>query len=185
MRLRLMAIVVVAMSLFGARSALAQESGAVGVTMGFPASIGVIWHVTDKVAIRPELSFAHASTESAATGPIDIVTSTESDSVQFGVSALFYLQKRDSLRTYVTPRYSYASSESSAAGPLAGLTLEIESREHSFGGSFGAQYNLGERFAVFGEIGLIYTSIETTGLTLDREGSAFGTRSGVGVTLYF
>ena len=42
-------------------TASAQGAGKTGVTMGYPASIGVIWHASDKVAIRPELSLIGGS----------------------------------------------------------------------------------------------------------------------------
>ena len=38
-------------------SANAQEQGQTGIAMGYPSSIGVIWHATDNLAIRPEVSF--------------------------------------------------------------------------------------------------------------------------------
>ena len=42
--------------------AAAQERGDVGVFMGYP-SLGLIWQVSDKVALRPEISFDVSSTE--------------------------------------------------------------------------------------------------------------------------
>ena len=42
---------------FLANTASAQDTPKLGVTMGYP-SIGVIWHVTDGVALRPEVSVA-------------------------------------------------------------------------------------------------------------------------------
>ena len=34
--------------------------------MGYPSSVGFVYHVTDKIAIRPELNIAQASTETTA-----------------------------------------------------------------------------------------------------------------------
>ena len=39
----------------GMGSANAQDNPRVGLTMGYPTSIGVLWHVTDRIAIRPEI----------------------------------------------------------------------------------------------------------------------------------
>jgi uncharacterized protein YigE (DUF2233 family) len=58
---------------------------------------------------------------------------------------------------------------------------------------FGAQYSLSRRFAAFGEVGVSYarqsgTSTTTIGALTNRitsKGNAFGTRTGVGVILYF
>ena len=37
-----------------AAPAAAQEKGNVGITMGFPASVGLLWHATEKIAVRPD-----------------------------------------------------------------------------------------------------------------------------------
>ena len=47
-------------------NALAQDAGQVGVLLGFPSAVGVIWHVTDNIAVRPEVSFSTGSTENPA-----------------------------------------------------------------------------------------------------------------------
>ena len=51
----------------GGTSADAQEKGKTGVTLGYPASIGLLWHVTDRIAIRPEFSFAFTSNDVTTT----------------------------------------------------------------------------------------------------------------------
>src|SRR3954463_7334541 len=88
-------------------TAAAQESGRVGITMGFPASIGVIFHVTDSIAVRPEFAFNHTSTESTS------FTST-SWTYGTGVSALFYLHAFDRVRPYVSPRFAYTRGDASS-----------------------------------------------------------------------
>ena len=99
--------------------------------MGYPASVGVIWQVNDRVALRPELNVQKASGESTSTiaislssvVPGSVVSVTTSDSWQFsaGVSALFYLSTHDALRTYVSPRWAYtrtSNNSSSSTYPL-------------------------------------------------------------------
>ena len=49
-------------SLLCVRAASAQERS-FGVTMGYPASIGVLWHMSEAVAVRPEFSFDFFSSE--------------------------------------------------------------------------------------------------------------------------
>ena len=94
--------------------------------MGYPASVGVVWHVADRVAVRPEISLSQTSTTLTSTttltvpfgGPIQtIVTQSTSDAttVGAGVSGLFFLWKREGLGTYLTPRYSYGRLTSTSA----------------------------------------------------------------------
>src|SRR4030088_2665279 len=41
----------------------AQDTPRVGISMGYPAAIGVIWQITDGLALRPEISVQKSSTE--------------------------------------------------------------------------------------------------------------------------
>ena len=173
----------------------AQEQGKVGITMGFPQSVGVLWHVSEKVAVRPELSFSWNSSDSGT-------TESDHDVFATGISALFYLRKWDNLSTYISPRYSFGRASGTSASTDDGLSGDSEqtSRNHLFSGSFGAQYWMSPRFSVFGEIGLGYqrTSGESSFslpagidpppfIELERESSArsVATRSAVGVAFYF
>ena len=62
---RLRAAVLVLPVLFVAQSAaLAQDKGDVGISMGYPVAVGVVFHLTDSVALRPEISFTHISSDS-------------------------------------------------------------------------------------------------------------------------
>src|SRR5262249_50887099 len=96
-------------------NALAQDAGQVGVLLGYPSAVGVIWHVTDNVAVRPEISFAPGSTENPVIssglplpGLSDDLGDTSTTAVTAGVSGLFYFGQWDKLRAYVSPRYTYA-----------------------------------------------------------------------------
>jgi hypothetical protein len=177
--------------------AAAQESGAVGVTMGYPASIGVLWHITDRVAIRPEVSLSQLSNTSTATvtviGPGGVVisntitTSTNDQwNVGVGASALFYVSQWDALRTYVSPRFQY--TRGSVSGMSGTIETDFLSNAYLVSGSFGAQYALSRRFALYGELGLGFTKSSTT-TTQPGAGTSdtntWSTRSGVGVVLYF
>jgi hypothetical protein len=138
-----------------ATPAAAQEKGDVGLTVSAPSAIGVIWHVSERVAIRPEFSFSFSETDGEGANVSDI----SAHSVALAGSALFYVGQWDSLRTYFAPRlsYSWAGSSTGNSG------LDIDSNQNAWGlaGSFGAQYALGTRFAVFAEAGLMYSSSRT------------------------
>ena len=66
----------------------AQEAGDVGVTVSAPSAIGVIWHVTPRVAIRPDLSFSFNESDAE-------VTDISSQSFSLGGSVLFYTGRWD------------------------------------------------------------------------------------------
>lgn len=210
MRTRLIASVVVLLAFPLAAPVFAQEHGQIGLSIGYPASVGVVWHVADRVAIRPEISLVQTSTDTTAittltfsspAGPQTQTTRaefmTDSTTVGTGVSALFYLWKWEALSAFVTPRYAYTRGSSTTTGggivaPAGGTT-----RSHFVSGSFGAQYALGRRFSAFGEIGLgyIHTGVQNVptfvgspvSSTSSSETTSHGvsTRSGAGVVFYF
>src|SRR5438067_11504419 len=89
------------------RAARAQNEPRVGLTMGYPSSVGVIWHMTNRVAVRPEITFARTTGDSIGNdlpGASPISTS-DSTGVGTGISALFYVHRWDALRTYISPRF--------------------------------------------------------------------------------
>jgi hypothetical protein len=145
-------------------NAFAQDAGQIGVTLGYPAAVGVIWHVTDNVAVRPEISFSTGSTESPTVRatlslPSVDLGETSSTTVTAGVSGLFYFGEWDKLRAYASPRYTYARLTSDSGSTFS---TDIRNSAYTVTGSFGAQYQLHRRFAVFGETGFGYTHTRTT-----------------------
>ena len=186
--------------------AAAQDPGSIGLTMGYPASVGVIWHVSDRIALRPEVSLTQISSTStsvitiAVPGGQNLSTTTQAVSDQWsvgvGASALFYLQRWDSLRTYVSPRFQYArgtstnttSSSSASFLAITPSTTEFTQNAYFFSGSFGAEYTLGTHFGLFGELGLGYqhnSSESDQSGAGNSVGHTIATRSGAGVILYF
>jgi hypothetical protein len=177
-----------AFMLYGATPAMAQDSGAVGVTMGYPSSVGVMWHVTERFALRPEVSFSTSTNEtpllfglSSITGPStssSSVSTSTSSTIGVGISGLFYVGKWDALRAYVAPRFVYTRSSGTseytsepfvvnpsfgtAYGPLTPVTVTTKTEStltsKSGMGLFGASYSLHERFTVFGEVGFGYST---------------------------
>ena len=118
-----------ALVIAGATGAAAQDSGKVGITMGYPAAVGIIWHLGDTVALRPELTFSGSSSETDRAGNvIDI----ESDGWAFGtgISALFYLHQYDRVRTYFSPRFTYTKikTTSSSSNGVFDSRLDLRHR---------------------------------------------------------
>ncbi len=152
--------------------------------MGYPASIGLVYHISDKIAVRPDFAFSHSSGET----DIQIGTLTsDSSSFSVGVSALFYLREWDKLRTYVTPRYGFTRSSSDTDSVALGSSVHTSTTTHAFGGLFGAQYSLHRHFSVFGEVGANVT--HGTGTSNSSSTTSTSTsitsRTGAGVIFYF
>jgi hypothetical protein len=183
--MRIRRLLFVAAGLFFAASgtAGAQEAGKAGITIAYPASIGVIWHATDSVAIRPAFSFSHSDNDSDA---------SDSHSTGFAIDlgVLFYVKKYDNVRTYVSPRFLYSRSSSTATPTSTQGTLPettIIGTTTGAAGVFGAQYAPSNRVSVFGEVGIAFNHRHTeSGLPGlgDLKGSTWGTTAGVGVIFY-
>jgi hypothetical protein len=170
--------------LAAAGTASAQDAKKVGITMGYPTSVGVLWHVSDKVAIRPELSFGGGTAETTGSG---ISVSSDNFTVTTGVSALFYLHTDDKLRTYVTPRFTYShASTTSDSSSITNFSAEQTGNATGVQGLFGAQYGLGNRFAVFGELGFgfAHTTQKSSSSPTKGTSDSWGTRSAVGIVFY-
>jgi hypothetical protein len=195
--------------LVASTDASAQPARTIGVTMAYPASVGVLWQVSERFAVRPDVSVAWTSTDSSSTAvstgpfpPLVFETSSDGYTVGFGVSALWTVARWDALRAYVTPRVGYRRSSSTVTTTTTGLPpgvivgispvteRTIKTTGYEVGGSFGAQYSLSERFALFGEVGFNYSSLESP-VDLSAlqsttiEARSVGTRSGVGVIFFF
>jgi hypothetical protein len=165
-----------------AATATAQDSGRVGLTTGYPAVIGIQWHMSESTAIRPEFSFTTSSSSSQSLTD----ASTDFSSFNTGVSVLFYSPLRDNLKLYVAPRFVYGRT--SGTGDLVESVTDI----YSVSGSLGGHYTLSRRFAVFGEAGVQYshqTGLVTSSIVLPlrttNRGDNVGTRTAVGVVIYF
>ena len=105
----------------------------------------------------------------------------------------------------MSPRYTYSRSSSTVELPirltltpiaLSPISSTTVTTSYGASGSFGAQYELGKRFGVFGELGLSYThsgdrsTSPTSPLRFDIGGGdlkswTLGMRSGAGVILFF
>ena len=172
----------------GATGASAQDSGKVGITMGYPASVGIIWHVGDTVAIRPELSFSSNSSEASGAGS---ALTVESDgwTLGTGISALFYVHDYDRLRTYFSPRFTYnkIKTTNSSTNGIFDSSSTGRASTYGFAGNFGAEGKIADKFSAFGEVGFGYshTTTTTTSSSTRNKSNTWGTRAGVGVIFYF
>ncbi len=116
------------------------------------------WH-DDGISGSDRCPVARLGTRGAASGVFVQLTQSSSESLVddeshfsslgTGVSVLFYSPLSDNLNTYVAPRFSYTRTSGDST------TTESTTDMYSFGGMFGAHYSLGQRFAVFGEVGAI------------------------------
>jgi hypothetical protein len=215
MRARLAILFVTTVCLLSPIVARAQDDPKVGLTMGYPSAVGVIWQMSRHVALRPEFTWTRTSMDTPSTiDPVLGVVSTGSTSVNwatgFGLSALFYVARYDSLRTYVSPRFNYSRTSGSTGLTGNDASSSSEGRLYSTSGSFGAEYDFGRHFAVFGEVGGNYSSSTTTTTLVesrtvfasggpagpitstttftvrtDSHSRQFSTRSGAGVIFYF
>ena len=163
-----------------ATTAGAQDAGHVGLASGYPASIGILWHLSERTAVRPEISFTVNSSSSQS------LVNASSDFFSFNpaISVLFFSPLRDNLKLYVAPRFGF--SRTSGSSELTESTTDV----YSFSGSLGGHYGLGRRFALFGEAGLQYSHqagsvTSTLGIQTKSQGDVVGTRTGVGVVIYF
>ena len=166
-------------------TARAQERGQTGVVMGYPTTFAFIWHASDTLAIRPEVSFAHTSSESEIS-IFSVDASIDTWTATVGGSVLWYLGRVDNVRTYFSPRIAFAHNSADSStnddDPRTANTFAAS-------GSFGAQYTPVRKFSVYGEIGYgfsrgwseVTTPISTTKIT----GWSWSPRGAVGVIFYF
>jgi hypothetical protein len=177
--MRMRHVLVCAALLLPCSNAVAQDTRKAGITMGYPASIGVLWHATDAIAIRPDFTFSGNSLSE----PADLQGSSRSMDV--GVSALFYMRTYGQVRTYVVPRLDYGRISNTESGIPSSQGPTLTRWSSSVTGSFGAQCALGDRFSIYGEVGFGYSHSKLPLSTVPSGSSnSWGTRSGVGVIFY-
>lgn len=176
----------------------AQDQSRFGVVVAYPGSIGAEWHVSSRIAIRPDFVFSINSSDSSNTvsSPVvALVSSSDARAIGVGVSALFYVKQWDALRMYVSPRFGYIRTTNNSTTTISlpgGSSQELRNRNSTYvtSGSLGGQYMLGRRFSVFGEAGVAYSDLSTSlegGFTpqIETSGWSVASRAGVGVVIYF
>jgi opacity protein-like surface antigen len=176
--------VVLMFVVMAAGAASAQDAGSVGVVMGYPSQVGVLWQVTDRFALRPDVSLSRTSIDTTSTSPFGASSSTDGWTVGFGVSALIRLRQWDAVRTYVAPAVGYTRMRNELTSPTLTQSRTTTSG-YTAGGALGVQYRPVRPFGVFGEAGVSYVHSEYTNFGSTASGDSIGTRSAAGVILFF
>jgi hypothetical protein len=191
-------VVVLAMVMGWSRAASAQDEK-VGLTMGYPTAVGVLWQVSDGVALRPEFSWARSSIDHDSAFSQDF---SNSNGVSFAVSALVRLRQWGAVRSYIAPRFEAVRTTTETTVELpspqfppgfpSSQTVKTTGTSYEGGGSIGVQASPAPHFGVFGEVGLMYARTKTDGESSilqstpsTQRGHSVGIRSAVGVILFF
>lgn len=171
-------------------SAFAQDEPRIGITMAYPTTVGLLWQVSERIAVRPDVAFSTTTGESSTSNSFGATpTSIDGSSVSVGLSALLTVRRWDNVRAYVSPRVEYARNTSTLA--FGTTTSNSKGTAYVTSVAFGAQYVPVRRFGVYGEVGLAYTrGTNTSALTQARGVSrtttqGVGLRSGAGVMFFF
>ena len=179
---------VLAILLCVSRPALAQEAGQTGLTIGFPGAIGMIFHVSEGVAVRPDFTFSRSSSDNGCQA-----------AQQHGVELRRRRQRTFLHRDGARPRWYLLQSsfrllafQQRQRRDSATVASTSHSNTYQYSGSFGLQYMPVRRFGVYGEAGVQYSrsdSVFTAGSPSTSSGkstgSSVGTRAGIGLVWYF
>lgn len=173
----------------------AQDTGKVGLVASTGGNVGVIWNITEHLAILPTVGFSYTSTTSQVidlvsgiVDPFDLELIEQRNAVfsaGMNIAAQITIAQPDAFRLYVSP--SWGKNWSTAGEVLS------ESNYH-VGGAFGARYAFNDRFSLFGETGIVYRrttlELDVPELPLDIDFGkstlrATGSASRLGVIIHF
>jgi outer membrane protein W len=166
----------------------AQDRGQVGVTMGIPAAAGMTWHITNRIAVRPDITFTQSTSKVDASLP-NVSTSRTTRALGIGASLVWYFGSADAhVRPYVSPRVAYAKLSSDDEDEDLGFDVDEIPGTLTVSGSVGVQYTPVRRFGVYGEVGFARAHSERTmsfpSITATVSTTTWSTRGAVGVILY-
>jgi hypothetical protein len=83
---------------------LAQENGGLGLSIGYPTSLGFLWQPSTTVAIRPEFSLDFGEAELTSASRFgDSHSSSEVWQVGIGISGLFFVYREETSRCMSVP----------------------------------------------------------------------------------
>ncbi len=142
-------------------------------------AVGVWWHLTDTIALRPGVGFTSGTTTSTNT-TTGVSTETKVSQFNFHVSLPIYLAKLNLVDLYVAPEFSYASTSTTVgATSVSGSGLGVAA-------ALGLQVAINDQLHIFGELGGGYTSTEgTSGTTQTKVSGITTARTAVGAIFYF
>jgi len=142
-----------------------------------------MWQYSERLGIRPEFSWSRSSSTQSTNTNENTSTTTSP-----AISALFYMEKWDAVRAYVSPRYAYshAQSTTTATVPVAAVSTST-TNSHNFSGSVGAEFAAHRHFAAFGEVGLNYghAKSDNSFSATTASSNTWSIRSQVGAIFYF
>lgn len=134
-------------------------------------TLGVMWHVTDMIALRPSLGFSSTTTD-PNTGSTTVLN--------FGIAVPIYLANFNALDLYVAPGFTYKSTNTKPATGSSTTASDI-----GVTAALGLQVKVTDQLHLFGEMGLGYTGTNNGGSPAAKTTViATGTTS-IGATFYF
>ena len=125
-----------------AARATAQATPRVGLDVGIPVGIAILWHLNDKVDLRPDFNFTHVSIENGG----------DQTRLGFGASLLFPIKSTTPFTPYVGLRGGYGWYSGSNAPS-----------DWSLAGIFGGRYMIDKRFGVSAETGFEFDHFKPGG----------------------
>jgi hypothetical protein len=170
--MRTLFLMTVVLATPGLAKPAAAQRGGWGLLFQQPVAIGVLLNAGDKLGVRAEGNFSTSKNETGG-------TTFSFHSWTAGLSTLHYAGAPADLRTYVSPRFTYSRT----TGESGSSTLTTDG--FTLGLSFGAQAKLGTRISAYAETGLAYSSSKNGTAPTDQKTTGFGTRSAVGLILFF
>jgi hypothetical protein len=145
----------------------AVERGQVGINGEVSARplIGLTYHATERLALRPGLFFQRVKADNAPTfinGTEEELDLYETRDTSFGgqLEADYFLRPQRDLAPYLAVTGAYTHVNTAYPVPQASAIILKNGNLHNWsaGAAFGVQYAFTERFHVFGRMGLAYAS---------------------------
>ena len=148
-------------------SPVAAQEKPFGITVGYPVSVGMLWQVHERVAVRPVFTFGYSSEGNneaiarATSWRFGIATSAVVSIVRDGprhlYAAPYYeFQRRN---TTLSQTVSYGDADNFFATlNVTDVVVKPRANEHSIGGLVGFEFRLQDRYGVFAEGGAAYRS---------------------------
>jgi hypothetical protein len=190
-RIRLLALAVAALATLP-REAVAQTTRQLGLSIGYPTALGVLWQPSARIGIRPELALDFGDSESTVDfgGFGTSRTSSEFWQAGAGIRALFLVYREENLSLYVSPRYVYLGGKTTterdaSPGILTSGDDSTKTTTHRVAGSLGVRYALSSRFGVFGELGVEHGRSKLSESEFASRVTRTGIRSDVGIVFFF
>ncbi|MFC2156343.1 outer membrane beta-barrel protein [Acidobacteriota bacterium] len=167
--------------------------------------VGITFHITSKLALRPYVGFSWMETEveneraplppgsqgqqNRPRPPQSVNTKASSTDLLFGLSLLYYFHQSDDFAVYTGANFGYRNLTGETEISARDQDSERSQNTYNAGILLGTQFNLSRHFAIFGEIGFGYS---TGASELDNRGERSSNtkrwglmNTGIGLTFYF